>query len=174
MANHQLLINDFISMEEYYEGGHSVCRNPIIQKMFVFLGIGEKGGTGADVIAKGWRDNGWSIPTVEEKNNPDRMETYQSLVNHANIATETSTVATETSSNTTETTTETPAKTTETTTETIIDSIRNNPKITTKEIAAVCKITEDGVSYHIKKLKQMGKIVRVGGSRNGGEWKVVE
>lgn len=31
-----------ISMEEYYEGGHSVCRNPIIQKMFVFLGIGEK------------------------------------------------------------------------------------------------------------------------------------
>ncbi len=56
-----------ISMEEYYEGGHSVCRNPVIQKMFVFLGIGEKGGTGADVIAKGWKDNGWSIPTVEEK-----------------------------------------------------------------------------------------------------------
>ena len=127
--------------------------------MFVFLGIGEKGGTGADVIAKGWRDNGWSIPTVEEKNNPDRIETYLSLVNHANISTETSTVTTETSSNTTET---------------IIDSIRNNPKITTKEIAAVCGITEDGVSYHIKKLKQMGKIVRVGGSRNGGEWKVVE
>lgn len=47
-----------ISMEEYYEGGHSVCRNPVIQKMFVFLGIGEKGGTGADVIAKGWKDNG--------------------------------------------------------------------------------------------------------------------
>ena len=148
-----------VSMEEYYEGGHSVCRNPIIQKMFVFLGIGEKGGTGADVIAKGWRDNGWSIPTVEEKNNPDRIETYLSLVNHANIATETSTVTTETSSNTTET---------------IIDSIRNNPKITTKDIAAVCGITEDGVSYHIKKLKQMGKILRVGGSRNGGEWKVVE
>lgn len=34
-----------VSMEEYYEGGHSVCRNPVIQKMFVFLGIGEKGGT---------------------------------------------------------------------------------------------------------------------------------
>ena len=81
------------------------------------------------------------------------------MVNHANIATETSTVTTETSSNTTET---------------IMDSIRNNPKITTKEIAAVCGITEDGVYYHIKKLKQMGKIVRVGSSRNGGEWKVVE
>ena len=163
-----------VSMEEYYEGGHSVCRNPIIQKMFVFLGIGEKGGTGADVIAKGWRDNGWSIPTVEEKNNPDRIETYLSLVNHTNIATETSAKTTETTTETLSDTTETPAKTTETTTETIIESIRNNPKITTKEIAAVCGITEDGVSYHIKKLKQMGKIVRVGGSRNGGEWKVVE
>ena len=103
------------------------------------------------------------------------------MVNHTNIATETSTVTTETSSKTTETTTETlsdttetPSKTTETTTEAIIESIRNNPKITTKEIAAVCRITEDCVSYHIKKLKQMGKIVRVGGSRNRGEWKVVE
>ena len=124
--------------------------------MFVFLGIGEKGGTGADVIAKGWRDNGWSIPTVEEKNNPDRIEICLSLVSKANVTTETTT------------------KISSNTTETIVNSIRNNPKITTKEIAALCGITEDGVSYHIKKLKQMGKITRVGGSRNGGEWKVVE
>lgn len=163
-----------VSMEEYYEGGHSVCRNPIIQKMFVFLGIGEKGGTGADMIAKGWRDNGWSIPTVEEKNNPDRIEICLSLVSNANVTTETTTKI---SSNTTETssrTTETTTKTSSNTTETIVNSIRNNPKITTKEIAALCGITEDGVSYHIKKLKQMGKITRVGGSRNGGEWNVVE
>lgn len=66
-------------MEEYYEGGYSMCRNPVIQKMFVFLGIGEKGGTGADVIAKGWKDNGWSIPTVEEKSNPDRIGTCLKL-----------------------------------------------------------------------------------------------
>ncbi len=64
-----------VSLEEYYEGSHSICRNPIIQKMFVFLGIGEKGGTGADVIAKGWADNGWAIPTIHEKTFPDRVET---------------------------------------------------------------------------------------------------
>ena len=93
------------------------------------------------------------------------------MVNRTNKTTETTT---ETPSTTTETTTKSPSKTTETTTETIIGSIRNNPKITTKEIAAVCGITEDGVAYHIKKLKQMGKIIRIGGSRNGGEWKVVE
>ena len=170
-----------ISMEEYYEGGHSVCRNPVIQKMFVFLGIGEKGGTGADVIAKGWKDNGWSIPTVEEKSNPDRIETCLKLEGSINGTTETTTKTptgtTETTTDTTETTTITLPATTETpsdTTETIFKMISNNPKVTAKEIASVCGITEDGVAYHIKKLKQRGRIIRIGGSRNGGKWKVVE
>ena len=169
-----------VSMEEYYEGGHSVCRNPVIQKMFVFLGIGEKGGTGADVIAKGWRDNGWSAPTVVEKSNPDRIETYLKLKNDINITTKTPAVTTETTSSATETftgTTETSINTTETltdTTETIFKIISNNPKVTAKEIASVCGITEDGVAYHIKKLKRSGRIIRIGGSRNGGEWKTVD
>lgn len=173
-----------VSMEEYYEGGHSVCRNPIIQKMFVFLGIGEKGGTGADVIAKGWKDNGWSTPTVEEKSNPDRIETYLKLGNSTNITTETPAGTTETATETPSVTTETLTDTTETltdtmetltdTTETIFKIISKNPKVTAKEIASVCGITEDGVAYHIKKLKQSGRIIRIGGSRNGGEWKIVE
>lgn len=160
-----------ISMEEYYEGGHSVCRNPVIQKMFVFLGIGEKGGTGADVIAKGWNDNGWSIPTIVEKGNPDRVETCLNFGDTTSNIAETRSITTET---TTETTAETTAETTtETTAETILKLIRENPKITIKQMASVCGISDDGVSYHIKKLKQFGRIIRVGGSRNGGEWKVV-
>lgn len=35
-----------------------------------------------------------------------------------------------------------------------------------------CGITEDGVAYHIKKLKQSGRITRIGRVRYGGEWKV--
>ena len=31
-----------VSKEEFEEGGHSICRNPLIQKMFVFIGVGEK------------------------------------------------------------------------------------------------------------------------------------
>lgn len=155
-----------ISMEEYYEGGHSVCRNHVIQKMFVFLGIGEKGGTGADVIAKGWKNNGWSIPTVEEKSNPDRIGTCLKLEKNIKDTTETH-------KNTTKTPpaiTETPADTTET----IFKIISNNPKVTAKEIASVCDITENSVAYHIKKLKHRGRIIRIGGSCNGGEWKVIE
>lgn len=74
-------------------------------------------------------------------------------------------------------TTETPTISTETptdTTETIFKIISNNPKVTAKEIASVCGITEDGVAYHIKKLKQSGRILRIGGSRNEGEWRGVE
>jgi len=51
--------------------------------------------------------------------------------------------------------------------------IKENPKITGKELAEKCNITEYGVAYHIKKLKQSGKIKRNGGSRNGGEWEVL-
>lgn len=163
-------------------------QKPSNPKMFVFLGIGEKGGTGADVIAKGWKDNGWSIPTVEEKSNPDRIETCLKLERNTKDTTETHKNTTETPTDTTETTTETPADTTETTTETLTNTtetpadttetilkiISNNPKVTAKEIASVCGITEDGVAYHIKKLKQRGRLIRVGGTRYGGEWKVVE
>ena len=64
-----------VSKEEFEEGNHSVCRNPLLQKMFVFIGVGEKSGSGADVIAKGWLDNGWKqLPTIKEVNHPDRVE----------------------------------------------------------------------------------------------------
>lgn len=111
------------------------------------------------LVVKGWKDNGWSTPTVEGKNNPDRIETYLKLGNSKNITTETTTNTTGTTTNTTET---------------IFKIIGNNPKVTAKKIASVCGITEDGVAYHIKKLKQSGRIIRIGGSLYGGEWKVIE
>lgn len=74
----------------------------------------------------------------------------------------------ETTTVTTETAKESPTNTTET----ILKMISKNPKITTREIAAACSITEDGAAYHIKKLKQNGRITRIGGARYGGEWKV--
>ena len=47
--------------------------------MFIFIGVGEKGGSGADVIAKGWSDNGWQTPTLSEHSHPDRTETVLPL-----------------------------------------------------------------------------------------------
>ena len=60
-----------ISVEDFYAGSQSLCRNPILQKFFIQLGIGEKAGSGADFIVKGWQDNKWSRPQLEEKVQPD-------------------------------------------------------------------------------------------------------
>ncbi len=74
-----------VSLDEYHEGGHSVCRNPVLQKMFVFLGVGEKSGSGADIISKGWIENGWIMPSIEEKMNPERVETILRMLSKGNI-----------------------------------------------------------------------------------------
>ncbi len=63
-----------VSVEEFFEGHFSICRNPILQKMFVLIGIGEKAGSGADTILKGWEDNNWEMPELVEKHNPTRVE----------------------------------------------------------------------------------------------------
>ena len=52
---------------------NSLCRNPILQKFFTQLGIGEKAGSGADFIIKGCDDNKWNHPIIEEKVQPDRV-----------------------------------------------------------------------------------------------------
>ncbi len=68
-----------VSIEEYNDGHNSICRNPILQKMFVLIGIGEKAGSGADTIRKGWNDNGWVTPAIIEKYNPDSVTLVLSL-----------------------------------------------------------------------------------------------
>lgn len=96
------------------------------------------------------------------------------------VTTETTTVsttekATETSKKTTETTTERGGKTTEKaekTTEKIIRLMRANPRITNKELADACGITEDGVYWNTKKLRKNNIIRRVGGDF-GGHWEVL-
>ncbi len=114
---------------------------------------------------------------IDDKQFLENIGAYLKLGNSTNITTETPSGTTETTTKNPSVTTETSTITTEIptdTTETIFKIISKNPKVTAKEIASVCGITEDGVAYHIKKLKQSGRIIRIGGSRNGGEWKAVE
>ncbi len=63
-----------VSVEQYFEGGTSVCRNSTVQKIFGFIGGGERAGSGADTIAKGWEFNHWPKPQIREKYDPDRVE----------------------------------------------------------------------------------------------------
>ena len=65
-----------ISPEDFLEGGHSICRNGILQKMFIAIGRGEHMGSGADTINKGWETNDWPDLEIKEHfgKNDDRVE----------------------------------------------------------------------------------------------------
>ena len=41
-------------------------------KMFNMIGIGERAGSGIPDIYQIWKNEGWAMPVVEEKYNPDR------------------------------------------------------------------------------------------------------
>jgi ATP-dependent DNA helicase RecG len=51
--------------------------------------------------------------------------------------------------------------------------ILENPKITTKNMIKATGLTRKGVEYQLNKLKDSGKIERVGPDR-GGYWRVIE
>jgi len=57
--------------------------------------------------------------------------------------------------------------------EKVIDLIKNNPKITTAELAEILEITVKGVEWNLAKLKKKGIIKRIGPAK-GGYWKVIE
>ena len=72
-----------------------------------------------------------------------------------------------------ETTQKTTLKTTRKTKDAVLDLIRENPAITRDELAQAIGITSDGIKYHIKNLKDAGRIEREGGDK-GGYWKIIE
>ncbi|MDD5169866.1 MAG: winged helix-turn-helix transcriptional regulator [Syntrophales bacterium] len=53
----------------------------------------------------------------------------------------------------------------------ILELIASNPVITQKEIAIQLGLTEDGIYYHIAKLKGLGRLTRIGGKK-AGQWEV--
>ncbi len=62
-----------ISLDQYYQGGESVCRNKTLQTMFTFLGSSEKAGSGTDKIMRGWDDQNWKRPRLFEKARPNKV-----------------------------------------------------------------------------------------------------
>ncbi|MDY6837380.1 MAG: winged helix-turn-helix transcriptional regulator [Thermodesulfobacteriota bacterium] len=65
------------------------------------------------------------------------------------------------------------AATQETTQEKIITSLRAEPILTRKLLARRLGISEDGVKYHLNKLKAAGRIRHVGPTK-AGRWEVIE
>ena len=64
-------------------------------------------------------------------------------------------------------------ETVEKTGEKILRQITSNPKITLKELQSITGLSRQGIEWHISKLKQEGRIERVGPDK-GGYWKLLD
>ncbi|MBK7969770.1 MAG: hypothetical protein IPK08_12965 [Bacteroidetes bacterium] len=63
-----------VSLQQYYAGGISECRNPSLQQMFMLIGRAEKAGSGVDKIMSGWKESHWRRPFLELERQPDRLK----------------------------------------------------------------------------------------------------
>jgi len=55
-----------LPLEEIFQGGRSIARNPTIQKCFRMIGYGESIGSGFPTIIKTWKAQHWRAPKLEE------------------------------------------------------------------------------------------------------------
>jgi len=63
-----------VSLQQYYAGGISECRNPSLQQMFMLIGRAEKAGSGVDKIMMGWEEAHWRKPFLQINTQPDRVQ----------------------------------------------------------------------------------------------------
>ena len=69
--NKQFYFDGLGNEQVAFTGGRSVCRNPILQSLFMRIGRSEKAGSGVDKILAGWEYLGMPVPQVKEDTHPD-------------------------------------------------------------------------------------------------------
>ena len=62
-----------VTKEEFYAGGNSDPRNPNILKMFGFVNVGERAGSGVDKILTAWKEQNWKEPEFDFSERLDRV-----------------------------------------------------------------------------------------------------
>lgn len=62
-----------MTKEEFYAGGNSDPRNPNILKMFGFVNVGERAGSGVDKIMTAWKEQNWKKPEFDFSERSDRV-----------------------------------------------------------------------------------------------------
>jgi ATP-dependent DNA helicase RecG len=59
-----------VPLQDAIEGGHSDCRNRCMQKMFQMVGLGDQAGSGVPKVYRGWRQQDWRRPELDESTVP--------------------------------------------------------------------------------------------------------
>ena len=119
---------------------------------------GDRAGSGADTIKKGWADNKWPAPEIKEHfgQNDDRVELTLRLVQ----STSSPGKGTENTENKGKTRVKTRVK--------IREKIGRNPEVTIPEMAKEIGVAPKTIEWHIAKMK--GVEIDREGPANGGHW----
>ena len=131
-----------IPLEEAEAGGTSDPRNRALFKMFNLIGRAERAGSGIRSVINACRNQGLSMPVIEEMQRPDAVRV--TLDFRRKPGTEL--------------------------VEGIIGVIRSNPRASIVSIAESLGVSKSPVVSNLKKMKEDGIIERVGGTR--GYWRI--
>ena len=151
-------------LADFYAGSHSICRNPTLQKLFMFLGNGEKAGSGADIIRKGWDDNHWPTPELSERTQPDETMMTLRLVGNENVWESKHVVGENVGEGETLKLTGRQRL--------VVDLLRKSPTASAKILSESLSVSSRTIERDLQKLTAMGAIVHKGGDF-GGEWAVL-
>lgn len=156
------------TVETLLKDHDSEPRNRNIANVFYRAGFIENWGRGIDKIREGLKSRGLKDAVFEDFSNGMKVTIFRKTEFISSEGTGFDVVK----SSTTEKTTEKDKNSTEKTTEKILLLMKENPKVTTAQLADKTGLSVDGINYNIKKLKKANQISRIGGDK-GGFWKVL-
>ena len=155
-----------IPVEEFYAESRSKCRNPLLQNMFRFIGFGEKAGSGADIIVKGWKENHWARPTIKDSYFPsEETELILDLLKEGGQTGGQSTTETDSK------TSNGGLKLTDRQ-HVIVDIIRQYGGLKVDDIALKLKLGKRTIERELATLQKQGVVRRVD-SKKGGHWEII-
>ena len=156
------------TVETLLKDHDSEPRNRNIANVFYRAGFIENWGRGIDKIRESLKSRGLKDAVFEDFSNGMKVTIFRKTEFISSEGTGFDVVK----SSTTEKTTEKDKNSTEKTTEKILLLMKENPKVTTAQLADKTGLSVDGINYNIKKLKKANQISRIGGDK-GGFWKVL-
>ena len=139
--------------------GHSKIRNKLIANIFSQMGLVEAWGSGIRRILSAAREYGLPVPTVEVFDDMFRVNLYRNIGENIGENSEEELVHDTGKLN------ETQMK--------MLESLRKDKYLSAAKLADITGISSRNVENNIKKLKDMGILIRHG-SPKSGYWEIVE
>lgn len=147
-----------VTKEEFYAGGNSDPRNPNILKMFGFVNVGERAGSGVDKILTAWKEQNWKEPEFDFSERSDRVTLKLEVGQVVYIP-----GAADIRNENTDQAVQMPMSKEEK----ILDYIRQHGSISTQKVMELCNYkSRTGARNLLEKLMKSGKIEKIGENTN--------